>query len=148
MLIIFNSTYLVFYEKNCQTPLSKVNIYLYIHICISINLRFFIMGPKRYHVAKSVFNKMLLIFSSTYLVFYEKNCQTPFLLVCKKTCKIGGSLANLFGQPSWIYIYLCKKHILKISELYKKCNDFVVFWTNSLYYKSLILLVVRYVLFI
>ena len=77
MLIIFNSTYLVFYEKNCQTPLSKVNIYLYIHICISINLRFFIMGPKRYHVAKSVFNKMLMIFSSTYLVFYEKNCQTP-----------------------------------------------------------------------
>ena len=77
MLIIFNSTYLVFYEKNCQTPLSKVNIYLYIHICISINIRFFIMGPKRYHVAKSVFNKMLMIFSSTYLVFYEKNCQTP-----------------------------------------------------------------------
>ena len=77
MLMIFNSTYLVFYEKNCQTPLSKVNIYLYIHICISINLRFFIMGPKRYHVAKSVFNKMLMIFSSTYLVFYEKNCQTP-----------------------------------------------------------------------
>ena len=77
MLIIFNSTYLVFYEKNCETPLSKVNIHLYIHICLSINLRFFIMGPKQYHVAKSVFNKMLMIFSSTYLVFYEKNCQTP-----------------------------------------------------------------------
>ena len=26
-LIIFNSTCLVFYEKDCQTPLSKVNIY-------------------------------------------------------------------------------------------------------------------------
>ena len=77
MLIIFNSTYLVFYEKNCQTPLSKVNIYLYIHICIGINLRFFIMGPKRYHVAKSVFNKMLMIFSFTYLVFYKKNYQKP-----------------------------------------------------------------------
>ena len=46
-----------------------------IYICISKNTRFFITEPKRYHVAKSVFDKMLMIFSFTY--FYEKNCQKP-----------------------------------------------------------------------
>ena len=45
--------------------------------CISKNTCFFITEPKRYHVAKSVFDKMLMIFSFTYLVFYEKNCQKP-----------------------------------------------------------------------
>ena len=48
-----------------------------IYICISKNTRFFITEPKRYHVAKSVFNKMLMIFDFTYLIFYEKNCQNP-----------------------------------------------------------------------
>ena len=48
-----------------------------IYICISKNTRFFITAPKRYHVAKSVFNKMLMIFDFTYLIFYEKNCQNP-----------------------------------------------------------------------